>query len=678
MRRSLSPLIALGSALVVLACLLVPSPALAATYPPWEEGLQGHPFHLLAPISSAVEVVGSADQRLELARLALVDLGPTAPMWEGLSADKPDPRMAYPLANGHALISGGKDAPFVKEVDAAGNVVWEYKNGSDGLIRKPFSAEPATFGGRRCVLISDRVACRVFAVTWDAVKEIVWQYGVTDVPGSGVNELADPFCATQLEPTTGQTDGDILIADSNDNHRVIEVRSDDYDDAAADGGYSASSLVWQYGVTGHYGSEAGYLNQARSPQRLPNGDTLITDAAGRRVIEVRTSDYDPSKPANGYTDDSVVRSYVDGVDGALGDPNTARYVTSGPLTGDVVVTDCGQDAQCVRIIDWTTKQTSETIDLRTFARPDYVGTTDISSPRDARFDQEGALWIADAGFGRVMRVGNEGTGTVTSQALTCGKANMVKAFVRLKLDAPTQASGTSFALWYSIDDDAFVRARVSSDGRNVYFPAGSSGTRIAYRVTLTSDHPWQTPVVEGLTIHFTKAATGGGGGGGGGSGGTGNSGSSGVYAYPSTAVGGTGSFGTGSGSGGYGAGPGSGTTGTGIGNSGAGSGVSTPANAVDVPVESTGSGPAQAVQGYQMQGAEGVSGVPLKAARGPQAPEPERPGPAVPILALVAAGLVVAAASFIPWPFVAARLRRFTGFDHTRPARVLPFRLLGR
>ena len=108
-----------------------------------------------------------------------------------------------------------------------------------------------------------------------------------------------------------------------------------------------------------------------------------------------------------------------------------------------------------------------------------------------------------------MRVGNLGTGTVTSQALTCGKANMVKAFVRLKLDAPTQPSGTSFTLWYSIDDAAFVRARISSDGRNVYFPAGSSGTRIAYRVTLTSDHPWQTPVIEGLTIHFTKAATGG-------------------------------------------------------------------------------------------------------------------------------------------------------------------------
>jgi hypothetical protein len=48
----------------------------------------------------------------------------------------------------------------------------------------------------------------------------------------------------------------------------------------------------------------------------------------------------------------------------------------------------------------------------------------------------------------------------------------------------------------------------------------------------------------------------------------------------------------------------------------------------------------------------------------------------VPVLALVAAGLVVAAAFFVPWPFVAARLRHLTGFDHTRPAHFLPFRPL--
>ncbi len=92
--------------------------------------------------------------------------------------------------------------------------------------------------------------------------------------------MADPFCATQIEPGDGQEDGNVLIADSNDNHRVIEVRADDYDPSAADMGYDASSIVWQYGVTGQAGSAPGYLYQARSPQRLENGDTLITDAQG--------------------------------------------------------------------------------------------------------------------------------------------------------------------------------------------------------------------------------------------------------------------------------------------------------------------------------------------------------------------------------------------------------------
>jgi hypothetical protein len=99
---------------------------------------------------------------------------------------------------------------------------------------------------------------------------------------------------------------------------------------------------------------------------------------------------------------------------------------------------------------------------------------------------------------------------------------------------------------------------------------------------------------------------------------------------------------------------------------------------VDVPVQSSGSGTAQDVQGYQMQGQEGVSGVPLRAELGAQAPEPERPGPPVPVVALVAAGLFVTAAFLLPWPFVAAHLRSLTGFDHTRPKRFLPFRPLGK
>ena len=95
-------------------------------------------------------------------------------------------------------------------------------------------------------------------------------------------------------------------------------------------------------------------------------------------------------------------------------------------------------------------------------------------------------------------------------------------------------------------------------------------------------------------------------------------------------------------------------------------------------MQSSGGGPVEEVQGYQVQGEEGVSGVPLRAEQGAQAPDPGRSGPPVPVLTLLAAGLFVAAAFFVPWPFVAARMRSLTGFDHTRPRRFLPFRPLGK
>ena len=267
------PRIALAAALLAMAAAVFGAaarPATAAALIPWFEGVDGNAFSLEQPVSGAVSVLGGPDdERLELTRKTLTIIDPRAPMWDfwpSTSSNLPDPRMVYPLADGNLLVSGGKDTkiPYVMEVDRTGVVTWEYRNGVDGLLRKPFSAEPATFGGRSCVLISDRIACRVFAVDRDT-KEVVWQYGMTDVPGNGVNQLADPFCATQIAPN-----GNVLIADSNDNHRVIEVRVADYDPgpAAVDMGYTAGSIVWQYGVTGQLGTGPGHLDQARSPQRL--------------------------------------------------------------------------------------------------------------------------------------------------------------------------------------------------------------------------------------------------------------------------------------------------------------------------------------------------------------------------------------------------------------------------
>ena len=68
-----------------------------------------------------------------------------------------------------------------------------------------------------------------------------------------------------------------------------------------------------------------------------------------------------------------------------------------------------------------------------------------------------------------------------SKQLDCGAPGVLKAFDRLKVQAPTQTSGTSFAIWYQVDGREFKTARISSDGRNVNFDAGVTGKRFAYR-----------------------------------------------------------------------------------------------------------------------------------------------------------------------------------------------------
>src|SRR5665647_2676578 len=132
-------------------------------------------------------------------------------------------------------------------------------------------------------------------------------------------------------------------------------------------------------------------HQARSPQRLGNGDTLITDAVSRRILRIRSADYRPDRPDNGYSADSIVWSYEDGVDGTLVDPNTARYIESGALAGNLLVTDA--KAGCVKVISFDdAKRTLETIDLNTWERPAGIDPSDSAGPRDARVAADGTMW----------------------------------------------------------------------------------------------------------------------------------------------------------------------------------------------------------------------------------------------------------------------------------------------
>ena len=509
------------------------------------------------------------------------------------------------------------------------------------------------------------IARRVWAV--DADFKVVWQYGVTGDASTGeaslaVNHLADPFYA-RYSPEDG---GTVLIADNLRAFRVIEIRYGDYQAGAVDGGFTAASIAWSYGQAGVNGNGPGQLSKPHSAQRLANGNVLICDAGddvfGARVLEV----------------DRTTRE-IDWQFGVTGPPGTGEdYLHEANFAsrlagGDTLIADTAAH-RVLRVAQ--DKAIAHEWDQNEVARPSGYGSGD-GSPRAAAFTDDGRLVVADSVFQQIVTLGCASTAMATSLPLDCGHPGVVKAFVSLTWQGDTGPPGTKVALAYRLNTGPWRSCTFKSGLRRYDFPAGTVGKTIAYRATLTSNRA-QTPTLESIIIQSTKAKTGGGGGGGGGDkpGGSGNSGQSGVYTYPSTAAGGTGTSGTGTGSGSYGTGTGSGSYGTGSGSSGAGAGSSSVANSVEVPVQSTGSGDAQAVQGYQVQGEEGVSGVPLRAEEGPQAPEPDRPGPAVPVPALVAAGLVVAAAFFFPWPFVAAHLRRITGFDHTRPARFLPFRPL--
>lgn len=676
MRISSAPQRLLTALVLVCAAasLVVPAVASAAQiYAYGEGGDRSHPF-TLEPQRGLATVDQAGVPKVTLTHVVLQTLDEGSPVWSG---SDPDARTAVPLQNGHILVAD-RMGKFVAELDVTGSAVWSYRDGKDGYLPRPFSAQPCTYKGQDCVLISDRGACRVFMVA-KASKQIVWQYGVTDGNGSGVDHLVDPFTATWVP---GVGDGTVLIADNNGSSRVIEVRVDDYDPSQPDDGYTTDSIVWSYGTSGVSGTGVDQLMQPRSPQRLANGNTLIADAGGRRVIEVRTSDYRPGAANDGYDDRSIVWHYGGGNDSPLADPNMAFR----PGNGATLIVDCGdiQGGIAPRIV-WVDSSgavgaVTETLVTQGLEPPTGPDAPDTSEPRTAYFDGEnGSLVIADSGYKRVIRVGNEHSVTATSGALECGQPGMLKAFSRITLRPPV--AGTSVDFDYRIDDKGDWRdCKPLVLGKFFSFPAGASGHTFAYRVTLTTNDSWTAPTLDGFSLQFTKATTGGSGGGGGADkpGGSGNSGSSGVYRYPATAAGGTGTYGTGTGSGSYGSGTGSGSSGTGAGSSGAGAGSSAAAGSLQPPVQSSGSGAPQAVQGYQTEGAQGVSGVPLRAEEGAQAPAPGHPGPPVPILAIIGAGLVVAAVFFVPWPFAAARIRAVAGFDHARPKYYRPFWPLGR
>ncbi len=194
-------------------------------------------------------------------------------------------------------------------------------------LERPFDAYPLPDGG---MMIVDRGAAagegRVIRI--DANNHEVWRFGGTS--GLGAGQIWDPFSA---EPLPG---GHTLISDSL-GFRVIEIVD------------ATGEIVWSYGSFNVSGPGPGLLNRPHSAQRLANGNTLICDAEGNRVIEVNRSG-------------GTVWSFGTGASGPgpnqVFNPNSAVRIEQ---TGETIISD--SDNNRVIVVDRAGASSARTADL---------------------------------------------------------------------------------------------------------------------------------------------------------------------------------------------------------------------------------------------------------------------------------------------------------------------------
>lgn len=454
-------------AVLLTSSLLLCEPAHAATWTePDVTSLQG-------------SLVQGDGEYLELPWSVIWELGSIIP---GAALD---PRAVERLGNGNTLVTS-RDTRGVYEVTTDGTVAWSYSSDDDPNLW-PFHATRLANGN---TLVVDRWQETVLEVT--PAGDVVWRYGVPDNPMDPSHpdyhrnddleqpdpgELIDPFTAFRLP------NGNTLIAE-NQACRVIEIRSSDYDPDAPDDGYTESSIVWQYGVTHELASEHGYadgyLDWPKWAIRLDNGNTLIADETGQRVIEVT-----PAK--------SVVWQYgqsgVSGSDpGLLNEPVAAERLDD----GSTLITD-GKNDRVLRVdVDGTI--------LWEIGQPDEYGldADGLAGPRRATITDDGTLLIADSSHQRILELGYADSGLVTSDRIDCGLPGVRKAFSALtaEVDVP---EGTSYELLYSVDGGTW--ATLTGAG----LPDSTYGTFLQYRVRLSTGRHDASPRLTAVTISYEPA-----------------------------------------------------------------------------------------------------------------------------------------------------------------------------
>jgi hypothetical protein len=200
----------------------------------------------------------------------------------------------------------------VIEIDTNGNIIWQFGLGPDDYSPNSIiSCNDAQRVGIFTLMAGTGVppgvipeATNGFAdnrvILVDPFKQIIWQYGQFGVTGSKRNQLNTPVQCTWLPNT------DVLITDQG-NNRIIEVTL-------------GKKIVWQFPGPNH--SADAQLNSPNSAELLANGHILISDENNNRAIEVTR-------------DHQIVQTFTAG-----GSVVTLAFSSRLP-NGDTLLTDAG-------------------------------------------------------------------------------------------------------------------------------------------------------------------------------------------------------------------------------------------------------------------------------------------------------------------------------------------------
>ncbi len=106
------------------------------------------------------------------------------------------PSDAVPLPNGNILSTDWVYPGKVQEITQQGNVVWTYQPTGANTLNHPSSTQLLPNGN---YLIVDDHNDRIFVLN-PKTQQILWQYGITGVAGSGFNQLNDPSGVALAKP----------------------------------------------------------------------------------------------------------------------------------------------------------------------------------------------------------------------------------------------------------------------------------------------------------------------------------------------------------------------------------------------------------------------------------------------------------------------------------------------